>query len=162
MSKPASKRKSLLRRGVIAPLVVLAVLFVFFEIIARTTGISEYILPAPSKIVSGIWEKFPVDIWPHFILTLKVILIGFAVATALGMLLAARAQGRELALPPLECALGALLNHLRTPVKHFQPSNAHFGLMPELDEKAKKKDRKALYSARARERFAAWRAEQGL
>ena len=68
----------------------------------------------------------------------------------------------ELALPPLECALGALLNHLRTPVKHFQPSNAHFGLMPELDEKAKKKDRKALYSARARERFAAWRAEQGL
>lgn len=29
------------------------------------------------------------DIWPHFILTLKVILIGFAVATALGMLLAA-------------------------------------------------------------------------
>ena len=80
----------------------------------------------------------------------------------LGMLLAARAQGRELALPPLECALGALLNHLRTPVKHFQPSNAHFGLMPELDEKAKKKDRKALYSARARERFAAWRAEQGL
>ena len=47
-------------------------------------------------------------------------------------------------------------------MKHFQPSNAHFGLMPELDEKAKKKDRKALYSARARERFAAWRAEQGL
>ena len=34
--------------------------------------------------------------------------------------------------------------------------------MPELDEKAKTKDRKALYSARARERFAAWRAEQGL
>ena len=89
MSNPARKRKSLLRRGVIAPLVVLAILFVFFEIIARTTGISEYILPAPSKIVSGIWEKFPVDIWPHFILTLQVILIGFAVATALGMLLAA-------------------------------------------------------------------------
>lgn len=80
----------------------------------------------------------------------------------LGMLLAARARGRELALPPLECALGALLNHLRTPAKHFQPSNAHFGLMPELDEKARKKDRKALYSARARERFASWRAEQGL
>lgn len=89
MSKPARKRSRCSGAGVIAPLVVLAVLFVFFEIIARTTGISEYILPAPSKIVSGIWEKFPVDIWPHFILTLKVILIGFAVATALGMLLAA-------------------------------------------------------------------------
>ena len=80
----------------------------------------------------------------------------------LGMLLAARAGGRELALPPLECALGALLNHLRTPAKHFQPSNAHFGLMPELGEKARKKDRKALYSARARESFAAWRQAQGL
>ena len=60
---------------------------------------------------------------------------------------------------PVECALGALLNHLRTPVKHFQPSNAHFGLMPELEEKAKKKDRKALYAQRAQEAFSRWRAE---
>ena len=80
----------------------------------------------------------------------------------LGLWLVAREQGRDLPLPPPECALGALLNHLRTPVKHFQPSNAHFGLMPELGEKARKKDRKALYSARAREAFAAWRERAGL
>ena len=72
------------------------------------------------------------------------------------MLLDARARGHALPLPPQECALGGLLNHLRTPVKHFQPSNAHFGLTPELGERARKKDRKALYSARAQESFAQW------
>ncbi len=80
----------------------------------------------------------------------------------LGLLLAARARGRSLETPPPTTALGALLRHLRTPAKNFQPSNVHFGLMPELDERARKKERKALYSARAREDFAAWKRRQGL
>lgn len=79
-----------------------------------------------------------------------------------GMLLAARLTGREILPPPPETALGALLLHLRTPAKRFQPSNAHFGLMPDLPERAKKKDRKALYSRRAREAFAAWRERESL
>lgn len=74
-----------------------------------------------------------------------------------GMLLAARLHGQTLLPPPPETALGALLLHLQTPVKRFQPSNAHFGLMPDLPERAKKKDRKALFSVRAREEFALWR-----
>lgn len=79
----------------------------------------------------------------------------------LGMLLAARAHGRDLPPPPPESALGALLWHLRTPAKRFQPSNVHFGLMPPLDERARKKDRTALYAARAQAAFAAWRATTG-
>lgn len=90
---------------------------------------------------------------------------GYVESAACGLWLAlhliAREQGRELPLPPVECALGALLNHLRTPAKHFQPSNAHFGLMPELDEKAKKKDRKALYAQRAQAAFTRWREAAG-
>ena len=74
----------------------------------------------------------------------------------LGMMLVAQAQGTSLPTPPEECALGALMAHLRRPVKKFQPSNAHFGLMPDLGERAKKKDRKALYSQRAQEAFAHW------
>lgn len=77
----------------------------------------------------------------------------------LGLVLAARARGRDVPPPPPQCALGALLGHLRTPAKHFQPSNAHFGLMPELGEKARKKDRKALYAARAQESFDRWLAQ---
>ncbi len=75
------------------------------------------------------------------------------------LLLVAELQGKTLHRPPVESALGALLQHLRTPVKKFQPSNAHFGLMPELGERAKKKERKALYSQRAREHFSTWLAE---
>lgn len=75
----------------------------------------------------------------------------------LGLLLGARVKGFELELPPPECALGALLAHLQSEAKHFQPSNIHFGLMPELGKKMRKTERKAAYAARAFEQFNAWR-----
>ncbi|MGE4551494.1 MAG: methylenetetrahydrofolate--tRNA-(uracil(54)-C(5))-methyltransferase (FADH(2)-oxidizing) TrmFO [Desulfovibrionaceae bacterium] len=76
----------------------------------------------------------------------------------LGRVLAARlVQGRELPPPPETTALGALLAHLgRPPLKRFQPSNVHFGLMPGLNRKMGKKFRKAEYAARGRRDFAAW------
>jgi methylenetetrahydrofolate--tRNA-(uracil-5-)-methyltransferase len=77
----------------------------------------------------------------------------------LGLLLAARFAGLQLPQPPVETALGALLRHLRTPAKRFQPSNAQFGLMPELNSAAKKANRKALYAERADKAFAAWLEE---
>jgi len=79
----------------------------------------------------------------------------------LGLALAARLHGQTLPPPPPTCALGALLLHLQTPARHFQPSNVHFGLMPELGEKARKKDRKALYAARARAAFTEWLSANG-
>jgi methylenetetrahydrofolate--tRNA-(uracil-5-)-methyltransferase len=60
--------------------------------------------------------------------------------------------------PPEETALGALLAHLRRPVKKFQPSNVNYGLTPELTERAKKDSRKALYAARARKAWEEWRS----
>jgi methylenetetrahydrofolate--tRNA-(uracil-5-)-methyltransferase len=73
----------------------------------------------------------------------------------LGLFLAGKAD-----LPPQETAMGALLSHLRTPAKRFQPSNVHFGLMPALNRKAPKKKRKELYAQRAREVWAKWIAER--
>ena len=78
----------------------------------------------------------------------------------LGKYLAARARGRNVSVPPAESALGALLLHLRTPAGRFQPSNAQFGLMPELKEKAGKAGRKSLYAQRARDAFLAWMREE--
>ncbi len=75
----------------------------------------------------------------------------------LGLALAARMQGRVLSPPPETTMLGALLGHLRRPVKRFQPSNANFGLAPALNRRAPKWKRKQLYAERAREDFAAWR-----
>ncbi|NDY56427.1 methylenetetrahydrofolate--tRNA-(uracil(54)-C(5))-methyltransferase (FADH(2)-oxidizing) TrmFO [Desulfovibrio sulfodismutans] len=75
----------------------------------------------------------------------------------LGLSLVARLHGRELPPPPPESALGALLSHLRTDAKHFQPSNVNFGLSPELPGRNKKASRKALYASRAREAWTAWK-----
>ena len=75
-----------------------------------------------------------------------------------GMLLAAKARGRELAPPPSESALGALLGHLRHAAKRFQPSNVHFGLMPDLPERTKKKERRQRYAERGRAAFAIWKS----
>ncbi|WP_418765408.1 methylenetetrahydrofolate--tRNA-(uracil(54)-C(5))-methyltransferase (FADH(2)-oxidizing) TrmFO [Mailhella sp.] len=80
----------------------------------------------------------------------------------LGILLAARAHGKELPLPPQTTALGALMHHLRAPAKQFTPSNVHFGLMPELEERAKKKARKTEMADRGRVDFDAWLSEAGL
>lgn len=72
--------------------------------------------------------------------------------------LSLKANGRKIQLPPIETALGSLLRHLQTPVKKFQPSNAHFGLMPPLQEKIKKKERREKYAARAEKSFHEWKA----
>jgi methylenetetrahydrofolate--tRNA-(uracil-5-)-methyltransferase len=77
----------------------------------------------------------------------------------LGRHLAARARGRSLPPPPPETALGALLGHLRVPGANFQPSNAQFGLMPPLEGRAGKAERKRRYAERARSAFRIWMVE---
>ena len=73
-----------------------------------------------------------------------------------GLLLAAKLWGTTLPCLPPETALGALIGHLRTPTKDFQPSNVNFGLMPELGTRLKKKERKSFYARRAQAAFAQW------
>ena len=75
----------------------------------------------------------------------------------LGTQLGARlARGEELPPPPVVTSLGALLGHLRTPAKKFQPSNVNFGLTPPLEEKMKKANRKMAYPERARKAWGEW------
>lgn len=98
---------------------------------------------------------------PHIFLTGQITGVeGYVESAAcglwLGLQLAARHNGKELPAPPPESALGSLLRHLQTPAKRFQPSNVQYGLMPELGERAKKADRKQLYSERAANSFAGW------
>jgi methylenetetrahydrofolate--tRNA-(uracil-5-)-methyltransferase len=84
---------------------------------------------------------------------------GLWLGTALGLRLT---TGRDLPQPPRETALGALLGHLRSEAKHFQPSNVNFGLTPPLEERMKKANRKMAYPERGGKAFAAWRATVGL
>lgn len=61
-------------------------------------------------------------------------------------------KNEELIEMPKETILGSLLEYITNPnIVDFQPMNANFGILVELDFKHHKKDRKALYSKRALE-----------
>jgi methylenetetrahydrofolate--tRNA-(uracil-5-)-methyltransferase len=88
---------------------------------------------------------------------------GYVESAAIGLLAArfaaAEAEGRALAPPPRETALGALLHHITgdADADGYQPMNINFGLMPPLEgPRAKKGDRKKLYTERARVAFGQW------
>ena len=85
---------------------------------------------------------------------------GYLESAATGLWLGLFLAGKITSLPGEETALGALLNHLQTPAKKFQPSNVNFGLMPGLNQRAKKALRKGLYAARAVKAFQAWRTQE--
>ena len=90
MTKPTvRKKKQIDWASIVAPLVMLGVIVTVWEVAARTSGVSEYILPPMSKIVTGVVTKFAGELLPHFLLTLRVILLGFVCAAFLGILLAA-------------------------------------------------------------------------
>ena len=73
-----------------------------------------------------------------------------------GLCLGRELGGRPLPDMPPETALGALMGHLQTEVKKFQPSNVHFGLFPPLNVRAKKARRKELHAERANEAMVEW------
>jgi methylenetetrahydrofolate--tRNA-(uracil-5-)-methyltransferase len=92
---------------------------------------------------------------------------GYVESTAMGLIAginAARlACGQDLAVPPPETALGALVNHLtRTEAKHFQPSNVNFGLFPPVTERIRKKQRGEYRAHKALAALAVWQNEAGL
>jgi len=90
---------------------------------------------------------------------------GYVESAAVGILAArfATAELRDdiLASPPVETALGALLNHITggADAETFQPMNVNFGLMPPPPGRPKKADRKKAYTDRARAAFAEWREQ---
>ena len=87
---------------------------------------------------------------------------GYVESAACGLLAGIFASfellGEEITLPPMETALGALLNHITggAEASCFQPMNINFGLFPPLEGKCKKIDRKAAYSKRALESLRGW------
>ena len=89
---------------------------------------------------------------------------GYVESAAIGLLAgrfaAAELGGRVMTPPPVETALGALLNHITgaAVAETYQPMNINFGLMPPIEGRTKKADRKLMYTARARAALAEWLA----
>jgi methylenetetrahydrofolate--tRNA-(uracil-5-)-methyltransferase len=89
---------------------------------------------------------------------------GYVESAAIGLLAgrfaAAELKGETLAAPPLTTALGALLGHITggADAQSYQPMNVNFGLFPPIEGRAKKADRKKLYTSRAAADLEAWLA----
>ncbi len=91
---------------------------------------------------------------------------GYVESAAIGLLAgrfaAAEMLERALPMPPKESMMGALLAHITgghqgEDVAQFQPMNIHFGLVPPLATRVKKKaERKAAYCTRALDRMEQW------
>lgn len=87
---------------------------------------------------------------------------GYVESAAIGLIAArfaaAEIRDKELASPPPETAIGALLAHITggADAESFQPMNVNFGLMPPLEERARKADRKRAYTDRARAKLREW------
>jgi len=78
-----------------------------------------------------------------------------------GKLAAADVLGIPLQTPPVETALGALLNHITkgADATTFQPMNINFGLFPPVSAKTGRKNRPArykMYTDRAKESYSKW------
>jgi methylenetetrahydrofolate--tRNA-(uracil-5-)-methyltransferase len=89
---------------------------------------------------------------------------GYVESSAIGLIAgrfaAAELAGKPLVPPPPTTALGALLGHITggADAKSYQPMNVNFGLFPPIEGKTKKKERKGLYVARARDALKQWQA----
>ncbi len=70
-------------------IVVIAVaVIVGWEVLARVTHTPTYVLPKPSEIGAALVNNFP-SLWPHVLVTLKELLIGYFIGASIGIVLAA-------------------------------------------------------------------------
>lgn len=58
------------------------------EIWVRIMDVPSYVFPAPSAVFASLVESFP-TLWPHLIVTLRELAIGYAIGATTGIVLAA-------------------------------------------------------------------------
>lgn len=58
------------------------------ELLLRYFEVPQYILPTPTLIGSALINDFPM-LWPHVVVTLKELILGFAIGATVGLVLAA-------------------------------------------------------------------------
>ena len=86
-----------------------------------------------------------------------------ATGLAVGLYVSAELVGRDMATIPDDTALGSLARHvtLSSPDR-YQPANVNFGLFPALEQRLRKRERRAAYCARARASLATWAASSAV
>ena len=79
---------------------------------------------------------------------------GYVESIASGLIaavnLANSLENKKMLLLPRETIIGALQRHIALDVEKYEPMNANFGILPELENKSRdKKERKMQYTQRA-------------
>ena len=73
----------------VAAIIITAVIIIGgAELLLRYFEVPQYILPTPTLIGSSLINDFHV-LWPHIVVTLKELVVGFAIGATIGMVLAA-------------------------------------------------------------------------
>ncbi len=72
--------------GIIAAIAVAVILGL--ELAVRAFDIPQYVFPAPSAIGAALVQNFP-TIWPHLLVTLQELGMGYAIGASIGIVLAA-------------------------------------------------------------------------
>ena len=116
--KRVKKKKEFNPINVIAPLVVLAIIYVGLEIFLRVFNVSEYVMPTPTHNIQGPSKSFHI-ILPDFLFTLKIICIGFCIAIPAGILLAALFSQFDLLVKAMQPVVNWLfITPMNTPHTH--------------------------------------------
>jgi len=88
---------------------------------------------------------------------------GYIESASSGFVAGLNAVLGDTAVFPKETAIGSLAHYVSDPsVTEFQPMNVNFGLLPPLEGRIKKKDRKSLHAQRALETLTAFCNEHGI
>ncbi len=79
------------------PLAAFAVFLLLWELAVRLLEVPAYLIPAPSRVAVVAWRDMTTGIiWPHFMTTTTVVLVGFGIAAVAGL-----AIGTAIGLMPL-------------------------------------------------------------
>ncbi|MFL5749054.1 MAG: ABC transporter permease [Chloroflexota bacterium] len=71
-------------RRLVAPLLLVAAFLLVWEVYARASGVSPFVLPPPSRVLASLWE-FRDDALRHTIPTLGETVAGFGVSVGAGV-----------------------------------------------------------------------------
>ena len=89
-------RATTLLRGVLTPVVSIALVFLFWDLIIRGFSVETFVAPSPGETLGALRENWD-TLWPLALETIRETVYGFAVGAVLGFVLAvAMAQTRIL------------------------------------------------------------------
>lgn len=75
--------------NILAPVIAVIIVTLIWELLVRALHVSEKLIPAPSAILTSLFENFADVIAPDLMISIKNILIGYLIAIPIGFVISA-------------------------------------------------------------------------